>query len=312
MTRAIATRSSVEVLGVNDLRLLVPDFERSLKAANKSPKTILIYTEAARGMIAFLLEHDMPVDAAMVQREHVEAYIVDQVARWKPATANQRYRSLCQFWKYLEEELDEVEASPMAKMKPPRLIEEQVPVVAEADLRKLLDTCNGKAFEDKRDLAMIRLLVDTGMRAGELVGMHTADLDRDAQVAFVVGKGRRPRACPYGNKAAQALDRFMRVRARHTHANTDWLWVGKRGRVTDSGLRQMLERRAELAGIDHIHPHMLRHSYAHNFLSAGGNEGDLMMLAGWRSRQMLQRYGASVAAERAADAYRRMGFGDRL
>jgi site-specific recombinase XerD len=102
------------------------------------------------------------------------------------------------------------------------------------------------------------------------------------------------------------------MRARHPHASSEWLWVGKRGQVTDSGLRQMLERRAEAAGIGHVSPHRLRHTYAHGFLSEGGNEGDLMMLAGWRSRHMLQRYGSSVAAERAADAHRRMGLGDRL
>ena len=57
----------------------------------------------------------------------------------------------------------------------------------------------------------------------------------------------------------------------------------------------MLNRRAALAGIGHVHPHMLRHSFAHQWLSNKGNEGDLMRLAGWRSREMLNRYGAAGA-----------------
>lgn len=61
-----------------------------------------------------------------------------------------------------------------------------------------------------------------------------------------------------------------------------------------------------------MHPHVLRHSYAHYYLANGGNEGDLMRSAGWRSRQMLNRYGASMADERAREAGKKNALGDRL
>jgi site-specific recombinase XerD len=303
--------TTVTAQSVGDLRVLIPDFERSLRAANKAPKTIEAYGDAARGFVAFSLAQGMPTEAVKVRREHIEAYLVDQIARWSPSTANQRYRSLTALWKYLEEE-GEVPASPMAKMRPPKVPELLVPVVSNDDLTKVLGACAGSTFEERRDAAMLRLLIATGMRAGELMGMAATDLDRDAGIAYVVGKGRRPRACPYGAKAATALDRYLRMRARHPQAATEALWLGKRGAMGTSGLRQVLERRTGEAGVDHIHPHQLRHTFAHEYLSEGGNEGDLMHLAGWRSRQMLQRYGASAAAGRADAAYRRMGVGDRV
>ena len=87
-----------------------------------------------------------------IGREHVESFIEDQLARWKPTTALTRYQAIRQFFLFAIDE-GELCESPMARMKPPSIPEVPVPVVSDDDLRKLLKTCDGSSYEERRDLA---------------------------------------------------------------------------------------------------------------------------------------------------------------
>ena len=162
----------------------------------------------------------------------------------------------------------------MANMSPPKIPEDPPDVLTDDQLRALLKACEGKDFEDLRDAALLRVLIDTGARASEIMGLEIdsedPDLDLDAGTIRVLGKGRRPRYVAIGAKTVRALDRYIRVRSRHPASSSPALWLGKKGAMTDSGLRQILNRRGAEAGVPGVHPHIFRHTFSHQWLLAGG------------------------------------------
>jgi site-specific recombinase XerD len=237
--------------------------------------------------------------------------MADLLARRAPATAATYHKVLKILYAWLVEE-GEIPSDPTLRMRPPIVPDKPVPIVPDDGLKRLFQACAGNSFEARRDTALIMLLLDTGARRDEMVGLTLDDLDLDLDVLVVLGKGRRERSLPFGRKAGEALDRYLRARARHKDAELPWLWLGKKGRLTAWGLVQMLRRRGAQAGLPGLHPHQLRHTFAHEWLVQGGAETDLMQIAGWKSRTMLQRYGASAADTRAREAHRRFSPADRL
>jgi site-specific recombinase XerD len=286
----------------------VDSFERHLKLRNRAPRTIQSYVETARQFVGFLAERGMPTEGASLRREHVEAYVEWLQAWTKPATVAVRYRSLQQFFRYLVDE-GECASHPMERMHVPAVPEQEVPVLDGDEIGKLLGDAKGASFTDRRDLAILRLFLDSGLRLAEMADLRPGDIDLRTNTVFVeMGKGRKPRTAAFGDRTAQALERYLRLRTKHRHAAKDQLWLGPKGPFTASGIGQMVERRS--GGT--VHPHQLRHTAAHHAASAGMQETDMMRLFGWRSSDMPKRYGASAAGERALDAYKRLGVGDRF
>lgn len=310
-----------------DIGPLAASWARSLRARNLSANTQRIYARAAKDLREFLLAYE-PEDTdarpgptvlegkSGIHREHLEVHITRLRERTSAGNAHQHFRSLKTFFNWLVDE-EEMDRSPMRTMKAPELPEVEVPVIPDDALKKLLAACKGTGYQERRDTAIILMFLDTGARLAELTERRQAALDLDLMVLHVLGKGGRERPAPFGRATALAMDRYLRAAGKYLGRQLEpldplWFSVKRRQAMTVWGVGTMIERRCQQAGIPHIHPHQFRHTFAHLWKVNGGNEDALMRIMGWRSRQMLSRYGASAGEERARQQHRDLSPADRL
>jgi len=194
------------------------------------------YLRVGRALCEFLVTNGLPECARDIPRDHVETYLAAMFERKvqnrkgtvRPATVAKHFRSLQQLFRWLVDD-GEIEGSPMERMRPPAVPEQPVPIVIDAHIEALLAPCKANTFQNRRDLAIIRLFLDTGMRAGELAGLRVNDVDQEEATAHVLGKGGRHRACPYGARTADALRRYIRARRAHRYASDLMRLAGWRG-----------------------------------------------------------------------------------
>lgn len=290
-------------------------FERELRAEHRSAGTLVAYKRAATAFVNWLSSMDRSTVPSDISRTDVQDFLIylREDRQYMQAGIYLHFASLRRFFNFLEAE-EEITRTPLAKLKPPIVDEQTTEILTTDELTALLNVCKGRDFLDRRDTAIIRFLVDTGVRRAELLGMCIEDVDLREQQAIVTGKGNHVGTVYFGNKAARDLDRYLRVRRTHPKAKeTSLLWLGGKGPLGDDGLATTLIRRAKQAGLTkHVHPHTFRHSFAHDLKSNGASDEAVMSLGRWRDPKIMRRYGAVAAQQRARDTHRRLSPGDRL
>ncbi|MEU0520825.1 tyrosine-type recombinase/integrase [Streptosporangium sp. NPDC006007] len=327
------------------LRDLIPSWRLALDSEKKSPGTITSYLHSARLLINYLAAHDMPERLDKIKPKQLRAFFSARLngcwlddKRIRPCPCgdtrarsagdtHKHFRNLRVLFNWLvtEEELNG--PSPMAHIAPPKVVTRPVEPLTGDEMKLMLKTCAGTSFADRRDTAVMRVLLDNGMRGSGLAGLRYHPEDDELTDVFLFQhvlrirlKGGRTHMAPIGRKTAMAIDRYIRARARHKHAASPWLWLPERGitaaggdrRLTTTGVLQMLKRRAKAADIPGVCTHRFRTTMAASFLDAGGDPIDLMRVGGWTSLAMVQRYTAATAERRARDAQARLAPRDRI
>jgi site-specific recombinase XerD len=200
------------------------------------------------------------------------------VERAKPATINQRLVALSRFFKWAVAN-EHTRSDPTVSVQGLRRKRRQPKALDEVSLRRLLRTVH--AAGNLRDVAMVELLVGTGLRVKELLLLRRGDLTikaRSGQVVVRCAKGELYREVPLTAPVRRALRAYLELRPKLEDG--DPLWVGQRGPLRDrSGIWRMLKKYSRQAGLDEeqVCSHVMRHTFATRYLKA--NPGDLRNLA---------------------------------
>lgn len=275
-----------------------------LSLHDKRPRTVGLYVDCARIFTEWLASTGRSPDLLAVTRRDVEAWFAHQTdVGLSQSTKRSRWIALRSLYRFLHDE-EEIDADPMAGVKVAKADPAPVAVLSDDDLAKMFAACSGTDFHSRRDLAILRTLAATGLRLAEVAGLEVADVDLATRLVVVRhAKADRTRVGRIDPTTAAAIDRYKRRRARHRLASSPALWLGDRGVFTRKGIAGMVSARAKQAGLGHVHPHQLRHTWAHRWLAKGGNEGDLQKLGGWSNGEVMRRYGSSLAVDRALANY---------
>jgi integrase/recombinase XerD len=265
-----------------------------------------------RELLRFLaaLPEDLPID--QVTREHCTNYLRSFRDRGcKPLTVEAHHRILGTFFRWCLEE-ERIDASPMKQVPKPKGSQEQIKPLTAEELTALLEAPNRRTFVGLRDVALIALMADTGLRVTETISIRLGDLDTRALAITVVGKGEKPRTVFYGEAAAGHLRNYLRRRARR--GSEDLLFVNSLGeRILRWAIVERMRDYGYAAGIrgKRVSPHTLRHTFAVNWLRSGGDTLSLQRLLGHSSPAMTARYVNFLTAD-LAEMHRSVSPLDRL
>jgi integrase len=289
-----------------DLEKLIDLYLLRCEVEGKSPTTLRAYTWTLRRFAQIAQEEGFPRNVTGISPAHVYTYL-GRFAHLSLETRHRYHREVSCFFNWLQT-MSHISRSPFANIKKVRLPLKIVQPFSPDDVLQLLACCDNGDAVSLRDRAILLLLLDTGIRVGELVRLELSDLDLEGQRLRVLhGKGNKQRVVAFGDDCGKALARYLEARA----AESGRLFVaagGHRNLVPESSLqpnavKQMLRRLGRQTGIPKVHAHRFRHTFATWAIEQDGRELDVQYLLGHSTPDMVRRYSSTYNSEKAARAH---------
>lgn len=284
--------------GKQNLAIAINSFLIDCKARHLSLCTVKFYRNYLSSFLSYA-EASAISNIQEIDTDFIRSYILMFSEQHNEGGVHASFRTIRAFFHWIEkEELMPIEwKNPIKRVKAPHLPKQIIEPVPLEDVNSLIRTCRGDSFFDKRDRAMIFFLLDTGARAQEVCNLNLQDVELSTgQVTIRQGKGREPRYVFINRTSIKALRAYLRIR---DNLKTEALFVSKTmERLTYDGLRQLLQRRAELAGLkDMPTPHDFRRQFALSMLRNKVDIFSLQRLMGHKDITILQRYLAQTTED---------------
>ena len=301
-------------------------YEVCNRAEGKSPKTISWYSANLKNFRNYLMNRHLPdlldnIDTKLL-REYVlyllkktryenHPYTPAQTELLSTATVHGHVRTLRAFFKWLVVE-GLTQNNPANDLKPPKVVRKVVSTLSDEEIRAILNTF-GTSPTDARNRALFMILLDTGLRIGELVNLKMEDVHMDEGYLKVLGKGKKERIVPIGNNAQKVLQRYLfRFRPKPINPVVQNVFLSQSSNpLTENSMKLMFTRLAKRSGVYRLHAHLCRHTFATRFLINGGDVFSLQQILGHSTLEMVSRY-VNLASSHIAIQHQKYSPLDRI
>ena len=283
---------------------LIMQFEAFNRSEGKTSKTVRWYNTGLGLFMDYLKGTNVTPVLGNVDIGVVREYILHLQKRKKfenhpitpeqdellsPVSINCYVRAVRAFfsWLYREGYTDE---NRLAKLKPPKFPQKLVDPLTDIELAAIVSAIDAHTSWGARNLSIILLLLDGGLRFTEVLTLEMSNLHIEECYVKVMGKGQKERIVPFGNSAQKALMKYI-FHFRLEPLADDRVFLNLDGRpMTEAGLKLMIQRLAQVSGVTRLHAHLLRHTFAVNYLMNGGDVFTLQQILGHTTLEMVRHY----------------------
>lgn len=268
----------------------IEEYMAELRRANVSPHTLRNYLSDYRQLAEYFAPDGASPDVASLDVLAIREYLGHLYhRRLSPVSMRRKLAAIRSLFRFLHQR-GTIRKNPAKLVRTPKAPQTLPKVPTEEQTNAMIDGVDAEGLNAVRDLAILELLYGSGLRVSELVGLNLADIDFTERWLRVLGKGRKERQVPFGEKAAAALDRHLRDR--QAAAGVDALFTGRGGRrLSDRTVRRVVKWYATaLLGDSSVHPHTLRHAFATHLLSDGADLRAIQELLGHAQLSTTQKY----------------------
>lgn len=290
----------------NTLSELIDYYEVCNRAEDKSYRTIEWYSANLKRFRSYLKSRHLSESLDGIDKKLLREYVLYLLKsnrfenhpyvpiRTEPlstATIHGHVRTLRAFFSWLVDE-GLTEENIAKDLKPPKLVKKAVSTLSDEEIIAIVHTLNLNNHCEARNLTIFMLLLDTGLRIGELVSIKMEDIHMNEAFVKVMGKGKKERIVPIGNNAQKALQRYLfRYRTRPAHTGIENVFLSVHGTpLTENSMKLMFARLGQKSGVQRLHAHLCRHTFATRFLVNGGDVFTLQQILGHSTLEMVRHY----------------------